>query len=107
MKNVWKSNNKNYWYVCDFETTTINTEYYKKNNDVCVILANSLNWNTKEHNTFANIDDWINYHFNLNESQTLFFHNLFFDGDFIIKKLLKMGYKITNSKTLKNKEILL
>ena len=32
----------NYWFVCDFETITDNTDYYDKNKDAIVILAHSL-----------------------------------------------------------------
>lgn len=85
------------WFVSDFETSTANTDYYDLTNDSIVILANSTEWNGTVH-TFTNITDWFNYHLELGESQTIFFHNLSFDAMFILNHLDKMNIKPYNDR---------
>lgn len=97
--------NRDYWYVCDFETTTDKTKYYQDNNDVCVLLACSINWNNEKETMFNNIEKWWDYHFNLGFSQTIWFHNLSWDGDYIVKYLTKIGFRISNNETIKDNEI--
>ncbi len=87
MKSKNYTKDRTFWFVADFETTTTNTDYWDANNDVRVILANSVNWAGDKTYTFCSIDDWFNFHFRLGFSQTIYFHNLAYDGDYIIKYL--------------------
>lgn len=91
---------RNRWFVCDFETVTANTNYFKKHNDTKVLLADSLCWETNEHNLFSNIEEWWNFHEKIGASQHLFFHNLSFDGAFILPFLSKK-YVYNNSEEYK------
>lgn len=86
-KETFLSLNRNSWYVCDFETITINTEYYKKHKDTGVLLFYMLNFGEDKEYIGVSIEEWWNTVLSLNESSTIFFHNLSYDGDFIIKHL--------------------
>lgn len=95
---------RNNWYICDFETTTEHSNYFKEHNDVRVILAGSLNFEKDTYYLNTNIESWWEYHLNLNVSQTIWFHNIKFDGDYIVKYFVKNGYHISNNEKLKHKE---
>lgn len=83
-------------YACDFETTT--------NPEDCRVWA----WGTREVNTGQeqtgkDIDsfvDWMKAHC---ESK-LYFHNLKFDGGFIVDWLLKNGYQWTMERKMQEKQ---
>lgn len=92
-----RTTNQNNKFVCDFETVTVKTKYYQQHNDTKVLLANSLNWASEEHHTFATIEEWWEFHLDINKKQTLFFHNLSFDGGFILPFLAKR-YKLNEHK---------
>lgn len=93
--------NKNNWFVCDFETVTPETQYFKTHNDTKVLLADSLCWETNEHNLFSSIEEWWDFHENMGVTQQLFFHNLSFDGTFILP-FLSRKYKYNNSEEKKH-----
>lgn len=92
------SYNDNYW-ACDFETLTPNTEWFKKNNETRVWLAYGKRFNPdskkdKEDEILTTtIEDFFDEFWKRKESATLFFHNLFFDGEFIKWYLVKNGFK--------------
>lgn len=86
-------NKPEFWFVSDFETNTSNTDYFDKHQDSIVILAHSVNWDRSKECTTTTIEDWLNYHLNLGVSQTIFFHNLSYDGIFIINYLDRIGIK--------------
>lgn len=84
------------YYACDFETTT--------DIDDCRVWA----WGSREiyteiENTGKDIEDFINWCIQVHGSK-LWFHNLKFDGTFIVYWLLKNEYKWTDKKTLNEKE---
>lgn len=90
--------------IADFETTTANTEYYKTHNDVRVILwyVKSLNGDFDKIGT--DIYSFWDYLNSFRKNLIVYFHNLSFDGDYIIKFLNKIGYPIINGE-LNNKGI--
>lgn len=87
---------KNFWYVCDFETNTMNTKFFKENNDFKVLAFSTRNWDNSEIVSGTNIDDWWNHLLGKKTSLVVYFHNLKFDGDFILKFWRKKGYSINN-----------
>lgn len=74
-------------FACDFETTVYegqqNTEVWSG------ALAELFSDNKR---IFKSIGDFFNYFFDLNENVTLYFHNLKFDGIFILDYLLNNQY---------------
>ena len=80
------------WYVADFETT--NYEYYVQNGftkvwlyAICDKEANITNYGTT-------IDEFISFIRTL-YGKSIYFHNLKFDGSFIIDYLLNWNYEYT------------
>ena len=98
--------NSSHWYHCDFETTTDLTKYYQDNLDVRVVLWNSINLLGEDNSRFGvSIEDWWEWLVSDGVSKTLFFFNLSFDGDFIVKFLVnKLHFSITNEKEVENKQ---
>ncbi|MGL4950449.1 MAG: DNA polymerase [Mycoplasma sp.] len=92
---------RNNWFIADFETTTEKTEYYKNNDDVCVVLSGLKRFRSNEEvEVFLGIEAFIEKLFEDRESKTVFFHNLSFDGDFIVKYLVKkLGFSLDFRKT--------
>lgn len=74
-------------YCSDFETATANTEYYKINNDTKVLLAASIDWDGNT-SLFSSIEEWFNFHLKVKKTHVIYFHNLSWDGDFILKYLV-------------------
>lgn len=85
----------NVW-IADFETATVNTEYFKKYKDTKVLLAYAKSWDGSKDFMAANLDDMMLFYMTLRQSIMVFYHNLNFDGDFIIKWLVKKGYPLYN-----------
>lgn len=92
------SNNKETWFVCDFETVTADTDYYKKNKHSRVILWGAQQYNKHklleaQNGIYKNqniewgldIESFFDFIMSHNKSVTCLFHNLSFDGDFILK----------------------
>ena len=98
-------NYNNNVFVADFETITPETKYYQKNNDTKVIL-----WGIQKLHNFTDykswgysIDSFIEYLFSLKVSATIFFHNLSFDGDFVLKYLINiLNYQILEESNFQN-----
>lgn len=78
---------------CDFETT-VNTER------TCVWLAGNYNILTDDFAYQTTIEDWFNYVQQYHNS-LIWFHNLKFDGGFILYYIMTHGYTWTNEKKLK------
>lgn len=74
-------------YISDFETVTENTNYYRMNKDSIVLLACSAEYTTGEKHLFTNIKDWLSFHINIQKSHIIYFHNLSWDGEFILRFL--------------------
>lgn len=89
-------------YFADLETATIETEYFKKNNDTCVNVGYIENWNEEEGTYFLNIKELIHILWTRSKSCYVYFHNLSFDGDFILKYLAQNNFKCVNYENVEN-----
>lgn len=80
---------RNYkYYVCDFETTVYKGQQYTE-----VWAAAVVELNTEAVVILHSIQDFLGYIFSLNVNIVGYFHNLKFDGNFIVDWLLRNGYK--------------
>lgn len=84
----------NIW-VADFETTTKNTKYYQENEDVTVVYGYMKNWDNSLDFEFLKISEMIDFFHKQERGAMVYFHNLSFDGDFILK-WLALHYKMYN-----------
>lgn len=97
---------KENWYCCDFETITPNTLYFKKHQDTKVILVSIKQYGGDKYFNFISLNEWWKWVLDLEQSCTFFFHNLTFDGDFIIKFLVnEKNFSIDYNTNNKNKVI--
>lgn len=84
-------------YVADFETVHAETEYYKTRNDVEIVywyaknIANNLDIGGDEHEGVLG-QSFYDFIMSLTKNTTIWFHNLAWDGEFIIPLLLKNGW---------------
>lgn len=96
-------------YFADFETVTKDTEYFKTHNDTRVLLWVVKDYFGNNEQLGTNIKTFFDYFKNnkkKNKKYFCYFHNLNWDGDFILKWLAKNGYKaINNFEWKKNKEV--
>ena len=69
--------------VGDFETI-------KRGDEMAVWLFDLCDIYTLEHKTFTSIDEGLS---SITEDTTLYFHNLKFDGSYILDYLLRSGYR--------------
>lgn len=95
-----KSNSYGYnFYACDFETTTINTNFYKETGESKVWLAYAKRFDPnnnkfeKDEILTISIEDFFDEFWKRRKSATLFFHNLEWDGEFIKWYLVRNGYE--------------
>ena len=85
------------WFA-DFETTTANTDYYRKTGDTTVLVAGLMNENDTVYQIFSNLDSFMDYVIdNLKSADVLYFHHLSFDGNFITKWLFKHQWRPVNT----------
>lgn len=73
-------------YTADFETT-------RRGDRVAVWLADLCDMSTYEHMTYTSIDNMMAA---IDHDMTLYFHNLKFDGAFLVDWLLNSGYEWTD-----------
>lgn len=76
------------YFACDFETTV-----YDNQDFTCVWSAASVELGTEEVHIQGSIEDFFKYIFSLQGSLILYFHNLKFDGSFILPYLIMQGYQ--------------
>lgn len=88
-------------YACDFETSV-----YKGQKNTEVWASGYCEIGTHKTQVWNNIDDFMKWALSLKSAATLYFHNLKFDGSFIVSWLLSHGYKYKHckAKELKNSE---
>lgn len=95
-------------YFADFETATKDTDYFKQNNDTRVLLWVVKDYYGNNEQLGTNIKTFLDYfifHKKQNKKFFCYFHNLNWDGDFILKWLAKNKYRaINNFEWKKNKE---
>ena len=71
-------------YACDFETTVFKGQTFTEVWSACFCELYK-----KDVKILHSIQDFLNYFFSLNENIKMYFHNLKFDGSFILSYLLK------------------
>lgn len=91
-------------YVADFETVTVNTNFYRENQDTKVLLWGLKRLDGSFYKRGVDIESFILTIKEINKNITIYFHNLSFDGDFILKYLAKK-YQIENDKCNKHSYI--
>ena len=91
-----KKTRKRAIYYADFETATSNTEYFKKHNDTCLNVGYIEDADSDNGTYFLTIWEMINWIKKQNRSCFVYFHNLSFDGDFILKWLAKNKFRAVN-----------
>ena len=79
-------------YCCDFETTSLKQYEIEGETRVYLYKIVDLKTGKKEHYG-VNIEDFIQYIFTENDILKVYFHNLSFDGSFIIYHLMTTGWK--------------
>lgn len=80
---------RNYsYYVCDFETTV-----YQGQKITEVWAAAIVELNTEDVTILNSMADFLNYIKSLKRNVIGYFHNLKFDGNFIVDYLLRNGYR--------------
>ena len=84
-------------FVADFETIT-------REGVECVWLYDICNINTLGHEIGTSMEQFIDYIENLDFSTRIYFHNLKFDGSFIVDYMLKNGYDMSNVETKRLKK---
>lgn len=72
-------------YFADFETTTYNSEQFKKEGHTNVWLWATLRNSDKQLRRGNSIDSFVEWMFKDGKDKTIYFHNLSFDGNFIAK----------------------
>lgn len=80
--------------ACDFETTVYDGQDYTE-----VWSAASVELYTEDVYVLHSIDDMFNYFYQLGCNIIAYFHNLKFDGTFILSYLMEHGYKQSYIKT--------
>lgn len=73
------------YFMADFETTVYDDQTYTE-----VWASASVELFTEDVHIYHNIGDLINYYFTLNDNVVVFFHNLKFDGTFILDYLINV-----------------
>ena len=84
---------KEEWYVADFETTSY--KFYLETGFTRVWLYAICDKDANIVNIGYSIEDFISYLRKL-VGKTIYFHNLKFDGEFIISHLLEIGFEYTD-----------
>lgn len=95
-----KGNRKTHKYACDFETTVYHGQ---KSSEVWSAAMTEINGPDESVLTFSSIDEYLDYIFNnhTHRRQIYYFHNLKFDGEFIVYWLMSNGYKADYTQTRK------
>lgn len=85
------------FYVADFETITAETKYFKKYNRTGIVYGYIESLTNERHNRdFIDIGDMLKWLTDKRISSVVYFHNLSFDGVFILDYLGRNGYTLTN-----------
>lgn len=87
MSNIW---------VCDFETVTPQTNFFKRENRTKVLLFCLKKLKGEGMYLGTDLDQFFNILFSWKTSQSVYFHNLNFDGEFIISWLDNKNWKLIN-----------
>lgn len=91
-------------YFADLETSTKNCEYFKKHNDTTVLVGYIENMKNDNGTYFRDLKNMIEFLKSEGKDCIVYFHNLSFDGDFILKYLAKNNYKCRNYNDVKKQD---
>lgn len=80
-----KSKRKSRVFAADFETTVFDSQQYTE-----VWSAAIIELHTNDPKVFHSIEEFFEYLFSLNDNLIVYFHNLKFDGSFILPYLIKI-----------------
>lgn len=84
------------WFA-DLETATFNTEFFKKHEDTTINCFGLMNWSGDRYFSGITMAEFLNYcKTEIKKNCIIYFHNLSWDGDFIIKWLAKNGFSCVN-----------
>ena len=89
-------------YACDFETTVENDTELQTESYVWSAAYAELN--SDNYNIYHNIDDFMKWVFSCPDKSIFYFHNLKFDGMFILYYLLSNDFEFSHQKNLKDME---
>ena len=89
------------FYVCDFETTTLSSQYFKDNQDGRIIAFAALNLDTEEKIYGVSFNDFTDFINSIKTNSIIFFHNLAFDGLVILNSARRFWSSDYNSKPSK------
>lgn len=87
---------KSLLFACDFETTVEEDTHEQK--ETWVWAASYAELYSENQNIFRNIDDFMKWMFTTPDKSVFYFHNLKFDGFFILWWLLDNGFSFQHSK---------
>lgn len=88
---------KNNIWVADFETITAETNYFKKYNKTGIVYGYLENlYNENLNHQFISIAEMLHFFTLRRVNHIIYFHNLSFDGVFILDWLGKNGYTLTD-----------
>lgn len=90
-------------FYADFETATVNTQYFKKHNDTCLNVGYIEVADSDTGTYFLTIWEMLSFIKKQNRNCIVYFHNLSFDGDFILKWLSKNNFKCVNYEDVSQK----
>lgn len=87
-------------WVADFETITKNTKYYQTHKHTGLVYGYMENLEFDIDYEFNDIKDLFKFFFNRNNDQVVYFHNLSFDGVFILDWLGRNNFKLSHDDTI-------
>lgn len=90
------------YYACDFESTVEEDTHDQK--ETWIWSAAYARLYSDDQNIFLNIDDFMRWMFSTPDKSIFYFHNLKFDGFFILYWLLTNGYEFNHVKHYKGME---
>lgn len=91
-------------YTADFETLVLTEEEIKQGKSTYVWAWAVCDIDTLKTEYGTSLKTFIEYIASLKNNSVLYFHNLKFDGNFIVDYLLKNNYVYTDCKDLQDKE---
>lgn len=83
-------------FLADLETSTKQTKYFQEHQDTTVLVGYIENKENDESCYFRDLKGMIEFLKSVGKDCLVYFHNLKFDGDFILKYLAKNNYKLKN-----------
>ena len=96
---------KNNYYVADFETLVLTKEEIQQGKNTYVWAWAVCDVDNTDHVKYGtDINSFINYISTLKSGSVVYFHNLKYDGQFILSYLLSNGWKQSHNMKLNDHE---